>query len=103
MCLLCDMQVLGFINMLILYYNHTIPASYIENAALSTTNFVSFVFRLTAFVVKSFHQAKRYIYVDTYTLEKALDWIIDYQAHDGHFPEPGHVHSTYLQVRSLIM
>lgn len=52
---------------------------------------------LTAFVAKSFHQAKHHIYIDDYTLTRAITWIINNQAADGHFPEPGHVHNTFLQ------
>ena len=59
-------------------------------------------FRLTAFVAKSFHQAKHHIYIDDYTLTRAITWLINNQAADGHFPEPGHVHNTFLQVCSNI-
>lgn len=52
---------------------------------------------LTAFVVKSFHQAKRHIFIDQEVIDRAMNWIIDHQAHDGHFPEPGHMHDTYMQ------
>lgn len=53
-------------------------------------------------MAKSFHQAKRHIYIDDYTLTRAITWIINNQASDGHFPEPGHVHNTFLQVCSNV-
>ncbi|XP_052721975.1 CD109 antigen-like isoform X2 [Crassostrea angulata] len=46
---------------------------------------------LTAFVVKSFHQAKSLIFIDDETLQRAIDWMISRQNGDGSFPEPGRV------------
>ncbi|XP_022321696.2 CD109 antigen-like isoform X2 [Crassostrea virginica] len=46
---------------------------------------------LTAFVVKSFHQAKSHIFIDDETLQRAIDWMISRQNGDGSFPEPGRV------------
>ena len=46
---------------------------------------------LTAFVAKSFQQARAFIYVDEATIYKAVDWMITRQNRDGSFPEPGRV------------
>nr|XP_034324217.1 CD109 antigen isoform X1 [Crassostrea gigas]XP_034324218.1 CD109 antigen isoform X1 [Crassostrea gigas] len=46
---------------------------------------------LTAFVVKSFHQAKSHIFIDEETLQRAIDWMISRQNANGSFPEPGRV------------
>ncbi|XP_067661520.1 CD109 antigen-like [Haliotis asinina] len=46
---------------------------------------------LTAFVVKTFHQAKPYIFIDDTVLTKAINWMIFRQDADGSFPEPGTV------------
>ncbi|XP_069130827.1 CD109 antigen-like isoform X2 [Argopecten irradians] len=46
---------------------------------------------LTAFVAKSFHQAKRHIFIDDETLTRAIDWMINRQAANGSFPEPGRI------------
>ncbi|XP_014679882.1 PREDICTED: C3 and PZP-like alpha-2-macroglobulin domain-containing protein 8, partial [Priapulus caudatus] len=52
---------------------------------------------LTAFVAKSFHQARDHIYVDQATIKKALRWILLQQGEDGSFPEPGRVIHTDMQ------
>ncbi|XP_067949557.1 CD109 antigen-like [Watersipora subatra] len=46
---------------------------------------------LTAFVVKSFQQAKSFIFVDEEIISKAVGWIIRRQNSDGSFPEPGRI------------
>ncbi|KAL4230965.1 hypothetical protein ACF0H5_011338 [Mactra antiquata] len=46
---------------------------------------------LTAFVAKSFHQAKTQIFIDDEMLIRAIDWMIARQNADGSFPEPGRV------------
>ncbi|XP_033743834.1 CD109 antigen-like [Pecten maximus] len=46
---------------------------------------------LTAFVAKSFHQAKRHIFIDDETVTRAIDWMINRQAANGSFPEPGRI------------
>ncbi|WAQ99618.1 CD109-like protein, partial [Mya arenaria] len=44
---------------------------------------------LTAFVTKTFHQAKKQIFIDDETIKRAVDWMIARQNADGSFPEPG--------------
>ncbi|XP_060062599.1 CD109 antigen-like [Ylistrum balloti] len=46
---------------------------------------------LTAFVIKSFHQAKRHIFIDDDVLTRPIDWIINRQTANGSFPEPGRI------------
>ena len=55
-------------------------------------------YRFSAFVVKTFHQAKRQINIDDEILKKAITWIISHQASDGRFPEPGRVIHEDMQV-----
>ncbi|XP_052253498.1 CD109 antigen-like isoform X15 [Dreissena polymorpha] len=52
---------------------------------------------LTAFVAKSFHQAKKQIFIDDDILTRAIEWMINRQKADGSFPEPGHVIDKYMQ------
>jgi len=47
---------------------------------------------LTAFVLKTFSQAKGLIFVDDSVLEKAKEWIIEQQKADGSFEAVGFVH-----------
>jgi CD109 antigen len=47
---------------------------------------------LTAFVLKSFSQAKDLIYIDDAVLTKAVEWIIAHQNTDGSFDPIGFVH-----------
>jgi len=60
--------------------------------------------RLTAFVGKSFHEAKDFIPVDDEKIAIALEWMIQNQARDGSFPEPpfGRVLHRDMQVRLLV-
>ncbi|XP_048243523.1 CD109 antigen-like isoform X6 [Haliotis rufescens] len=46
---------------------------------------------LTAFVIKTFHQAKPYTFIDDDVLTRAVDWMVARQKADGSFPEPGRV------------
>ncbi|KAK3579106.1 hypothetical protein CHS0354_022127 [Potamilus streckersoni] len=46
---------------------------------------------LTAFVLKSFVQARPYIYVDDNVNHKAVDWLLTQQNKNGTFNEPGKV------------
>ncbi|XP_048243527.1 CD109 antigen-like isoform X1 [Haliotis rufescens] len=46
---------------------------------------------LTAFVIKTFHQAKPYTFIDDDVLTRAIDWMVARQKADGSFPEPGRV------------
>ena len=58
-----------------------------------------FNYRLTAFVVKSFAQAKQYIFIDDKLVLKALDWLVLQQDETiGTFKEPGKVLHKAMQV-----
>ncbi|XP_076446304.1 CD109 antigen-like [Babylonia areolata] len=46
---------------------------------------------LTAFVAKTFHQAKPYVFIDDQVIVRALSWMVARQRPDGSFPEPGRV------------
>ncbi|XP_045202749.2 CD109 antigen-like [Mercenaria mercenaria] len=53
---------------------------------------------LTAFVVKSFSQARPYIFIDTGVMKKAIDWLLSkYNPGSGTFNEPGRVIHTEMQ------
>ncbi|KAH3873335.1 hypothetical protein DPMN_036568 [Dreissena polymorpha] len=52
---------------------------------------------LTAFVVKSFVQAKPYIFIDDAVISKSAKWLVDQQRADGSFAEPGRVIDTKMQ------
>ncbi|KAM9230694.1 ovostatin-like [Dugong dugon] len=52
---------------------------------------------LTAFVYKSFAQAKRYIYIDDKVQSQTLSWLISSQKSDGCFPNFGNVFNNALK------
>ncbi|GIY63860.1 alpha-1-inhibitor 3, partial [Caerostris darwini] len=52
---------------------------------------------LTAFVLRSFHEAKRYIYIDDSVLSDAQNWIISKQRKDGCFPNVGRIIDSGIQ------
>ncbi|XP_045170199.2 CD109 antigen-like [Mercenaria mercenaria] len=51
---------------------------------------------LTAFVLKSFHQAREHVYVSDTVLAQAANWILRYQNYDGSFQQKGRVTHTSL-------
>lgn len=55
---------------------------------------------LTAFVIRSFIQAQKYIQIDRKTIVDALDWLSRVQAPNGSFPEVGRVISADMQDES---
>lgn len=52
---------------------------------------------LTAFVLKSFTQAKQFIDIDQSVVDKATQWLLHRQRIDGSFDEPGEVHHKPMQ------
>ena len=52
---------------------------------------------LTAFVVRSFHQATEFIEIDEDVMSHALEWLARQQKADGSFDEPGEVHQKAMQ------
>ncbi|XP_054849093.1 CD109 antigen [Eublepharis macularius] len=52
---------------------------------------------LSAFVLRSFFQAQPYIDIDPYILERTAAWIVNHQAQNGEFLEPGRVLHSELQ------
>lgn len=55
-------------------------------------------FRLTAFVLKSFAQARSFIFIDPRELAAAKGWIIRQQRADGSFPAVGRILNKDIQV-----
>jgi CD109 antigen len=53
---------------------------------------------LTAFVVKSFYQAQKYIDVDLFNVARSVNWILEQQKPSGELNEPGRVIHTDMQV-----
>ncbi|KAI4583733.1 hypothetical protein MJG53_007012 [Ovis ammon polii x Ovis aries] len=53
--------------------------------------------RLTAFVLKSFAQARSFIFIDPLELEAAKDWIVQQQQADGSFPAVGRILNKDIQ------
>ncbi|KAL4237870.1 hypothetical protein ACF0H5_002580 [Mactra antiquata] len=52
---------------------------------------------LSAFVLKSFHQAKAHIYIEDNIIFRIARWMLSYQDNDGSFRAIGTVHSTSLK------
>ncbi|XP_046553016.1 CD109 antigen-like [Haliotis rubra] len=52
---------------------------------------------LTAFVVKTFIQARQYVYIDDQIIARAANWLMGRQNTNGDFHENGYVHSSSLQ------
>jgi CD109 antigen len=46
---------------------------------------------LTAFVLKSFSQAKSYSIIDEFVLKRSIQWLLEQQNEDGSFNEPGDI------------
>lgn len=59
-------------------------------------------FRLTAFVLKSFAQARSFIFIDPRELAAAKGWIIGQQRADGSFPAVGRILNKDIQVSALL-
>jgi CD109 antigen len=58
---------------------------------------------LTAFVVKSFYQARSYIDIDMDNVARATNWMIEQQMENGQFDEPGRVIHTDMQVKETFI
>ena len=56
---------------------------------MSKQNLISF--RLTAFVLKCFSQARDFIYIDSNQLHEAKEWILSWQKKNGAFPAVGKI------------
>ena len=54
---------------------------------------------LTAFVVKSFAAARRYVHIDENDLQKSVGWLLSKQLENGCFPVVGTVLSKEMKVR----
>ncbi|KAH3818790.1 hypothetical protein DPMN_120516 [Dreissena polymorpha] len=51
---------------------------------------------------RSFHPAKKQIFIDDETLTRAIDWMINRQKADGSFPEPGYVIDKDMQAAFIL-
>ena len=55
--------------------------------------------RLTAYVIKSFSQAAKFVFIDKdHVMRRAISWIIKQQKTGGRFVEPGKVLEKAMQV-----
>ncbi|GCB60725.1 hypothetical protein scyTo_0009222 [Scyliorhinus torazame] len=52
---------------------------------------------LSAFVLRCFLQAQSFIYIDTLVLDGTISWILEHQAKNGEFSEPGRVIHSNVQ------
>lgn len=59
------------------------------------------IYRLTAFVLKSFAQSRGFIFIDPKELTAAKDWIIQHQKEDGSFPAMGRILNKDIQVKTI--
>ena len=57
-----------------------------------------FLHRLTAFVLKSFAQARDFIEIDKKVMKDAKRWILRKQTSDGCFPSVGTLHHKAMKV-----
>lgn len=62
---------------------------------------ISYLSRLTAFVLKSFAQSRGFIFIDPEELRAAKSWLIKHQRDDGSFPAMGRILNKDLQVGLL--
>ena len=60
--------------------------------------FSIFLHRLTAFVLKSFAQAKQYVFIDQSEITSSMHWIMSQQRADGSFPALGRLFNKEIQV-----
>ena len=56
------------------------------------------IYRLTGFVMKSYLQAQKHMYIDNKEIESVIAWIMKQQRHDGSFPIIGKANNKYIQV-----
>ena len=52
---------------------------------------------LTAFVVKAFSEASKFISIDASLVQKSVNWLLSNQMENGCFRKRGYVHSSYLK------
>ena len=52
---------------------------------------------LTAFVVKAFSEASKYISIDSELVQQSVNWLLKGQMENGCFMKRGYVHSSYLK------
>lgn len=82
------------------------------NPGLSSHSYISMhlavnrsscIFRLTAFVVRSFARVRNYIFVDDKHIKDSVKWFESKQLNSGCFPDYGKVFDRGLQVRIKIL
>jgi len=54
--------------------------------------------RLTAFVMRTFGLATRFVFIDPNVLQSAKDWIISQQVSDGCFTQQGTLYHNEMKV-----
>ncbi len=64
-------------------------------------NEMSFMARLTAFVMRSFGLARSFIFIDPSVLQSAKDWLISKQGSDGCFMQEGTLYHSDMKVREV--
>jgi len=66
-----------------------------------TQNHILHLYRLTAFVLRTYAQARRYIFVDENDIKQTRNWLLSLQNDDGCFKELGMVHHKEMKVSKL--
>ena len=65
---------------------------------MNLNKYFSLHFRLTAFVLKSYAQARPYIDIDEKDIKDSVDFLLKLQKPDGCFREMGMVHHKAMKV-----
>ena len=63
---------------------------------------VSFLLRLTAFVVRSFTKAQSFVFIDPKTIEGSVVWLKDKQQKNGCFEKSGKLFNNRMKVTEVL-
>ena len=99
-------DLLVFCSKLMFILRHTYPFHFTSSLTISSFVPISvwihcinfFLHRLTAFVLKSFAQARDFIEIDRKVMADAKRWILGKQTKDGCFPSVGTLHNKAMKV-----
>lgn len=59
--------------------------------------YLAYLHRLTAFVLKSYAQARPWIDIDNKEIKQTSDWLLKSQSKDGCFPSLGSLHNKAMK------
>ena len=102
MCFVADYFVQPLIFILLHKYSFHFTSSLTISSFVQISVWIHcinfFLYRLTAFVLKSFAQARDFIEIDKKVMADAKRWILGKQAKDGCFPSVGTLHNKAMKV-----